>query len=455
MKKFRRVREGKGCSERAALAGAGCEMPPDPPARIEREVYNLYTACTLPFEKLILTFPAAQNPKDDGRAEIIDKLSCMFGFPVSPVPPPSVPHRELPVSRDPLSPESALALYGQTLSLSASRVETFSLCPFSYFCKYGLKAERRPEAGFSPLDVGRELHIILERCVKYAMERGGFTAIPRDEFVYYAGTESRARLDTLIRRGNTETARLLAQGTRIVRTAQALAGRLWDEFIHSRFTPLGFELPVETPMTPLSGLPGGAPSGYKLRGSADRVDGFSKDGILYLRVIDYKTGGKAFSLPDVYNGLSAQMPLYLFLLRLDAPDLFGAERAEAAGVLYVQTRDLVASPDAKHNGLLLNDPEILEAMDDRVRGEGSALPVSFNKDGSFAKRSSVISPEEMNSLQTHIGRLVRGTARSVACGRLEAAPLALRESPCERCCYRAACLFDGETDKARLYEVIK
>ncbi|MDR0292633.1 MAG: PD-(D/E)XK nuclease family protein [Oscillospiraceae bacterium] len=450
--------------ERAALAEAGCELPPDPPARIERELYNLYTACTLPSQKLIVTYPSARNPKDDGRADFIDKISGLFGVPVKPVPPPAPPVNPVAVLRCPLSAQSAAALYGNTLRLSASRVETFSLCPFSYFMRYGLRAALRPEPGFTPLDVGRELHVILEQCARYVMERGGFAALPKEEVCRFAERQARARQDEVLRRGGVGTPRLLAQGARLARAASMLAGRMWDEFVHSKFTPLGFELPVESLETPLTGLSPEAPSSYKLRGVADRADGFVKGDTLYLRVVDYKTGGKSFSLSDVCNGLSAQMPLYLFLLRRLAPERFGVPKAEAAGVLYVSSREVTvrsdrpltreeaeASPVFRHSGLLLGDPELLEAMDDRVRRDGGVLPVSFNRDGSFSKRASVASPEEMDALQTQVGRLVRDMAREVARGRVDAAPLDLREAPCGRCDYRAACHFDETMDKPRPY----
>ncbi|MCL2002732.1 MAG: PD-(D/E)XK nuclease family protein [Oscillospiraceae bacterium] len=441
--------------EREALAGIGCELPPDPPARIKRELYNLYTACTLPGEKLILTYPQTQGGKgdEDGRAEIVDRLAGMFGLQVRPVPPPALPLLPVPISRAPLSGRNTAALYGKTLHLSASRVEAYSLCPFAYFCRYGLRAEVRPEPGFTPLDVGRELHILLERCAKYALERGGVAAVSREELTLFAEREAKERMEVLLRRGNMGTPRLMAQGARLTRVASILAGRLWDEFIHSRFCPLGFELFVEGDETPLRGTAEDAPSAYKLRGVADRVDGYRKGDTLYLRVIDYKTGGKEFSLSDVRNGLSAQMPLYLFLLRKQARERFGVEKAEAAGVLYVKTRDLLTDPGAKHSGLLLDDSELLKAMDDRPGG--GMMPVWFNLDGSISKRASVVSPDGMGDLQKHIGRLVREMAQAVASGSLAAAPLKLRESPCARCGFWAACHFDGAVDTPRPYEVIR
>ena len=48
-----------------------------------------------------------------------------------------------------------------------------------------------------------------------------------------------------------------------------------------------------------------------LRGRIDRVDEAASDGQAYVRVVDYKTGAKKFSLTDVYYGLNLQLLVYL------------------------------------------------------------------------------------------------------------------------------------------------
>ena len=47
------------------------------------------------------------------------------------------------------------------------------------------------------------------------------------------------------------------------------------------------------------------------------MDGWVKNGKLYLRVVDYKTGRKEFRLSDVRMGLDIQMLLYLFTLQAE------------------------------------------------------------------------------------------------------------------------------------------
>ena len=59
--------------------------------------------------------------------------------------------------------ESIDKLYGKTLNLTVSRLERYNACPFAYFVKYGLKAERRPEFIIDTPDIGILMHDVLDR----------------------------------------------------------------------------------------------------------------------------------------------------------------------------------------------------------------------------------------------------------------------------------------------------
>lgn len=70
----------------------------------------------------------------------------------------------------------------------------------------------------------------------------------------------------------------------------------------------------------------------QIRGSIDRVDTLEKDGRQYVRVVDYKSGNKLFSLSDIMYGLNLQMFIYLFSLSEDkTSDYSGIP----SGVLYM------------------------------------------------------------------------------------------------------------------------
>ena len=49
-----------------------------------------------------------------------------------------------------------------------------------------------------------------------------------------------------------------------------------------------------------------------LTGIIDRVNVLKKDGEVYVRVVDYKTGAKEFSVSDAKEGLNLQLLIYLF-----------------------------------------------------------------------------------------------------------------------------------------------
>ena len=170
-----------------------------------------------------------------------------------------------------------------------------------------------------------------------------------------------------------------------------------DELSQSDFRPIAFEL----------GFGGGGElpaitiregdTVLSVSGKVDRVDGWVHDDKLYLRVVDYKTGRKSFDLTDLRYGLGIQMLLYLFTLSDQGSDYFGKE-VVPAGVLYLPARDVLLraerdiSPeklaDAMHNelrrsGMVLSQPQVLQAMEHSALESPCYLPLRIGKDGCF------------------------------------------------------------------------
>ena len=75
-----------------------------------------------------------------------------------------------------------------------------------------------------------------------------------------------------------------------------------------------------------------------LAGKVDRVDGYIRDGRLYLRVMDYKSGKKSFSLSDIWYGLNMQLIIYLYALQEEGLDRYRRLLANVEGGL-VFSRD--------------------------------------------------------------------------------------------------------------------
>jgi ATP-dependent helicase/nuclease subunit B len=199
-----------------------------------------------------------------------------------------------------------------------------------------------------------------------------------------------------------------------------------------------------------------------LTGVADRVDGWEHGGKLYLRVVDYKTGKKSFSLSDVWYGMGLQMLLYLFSLEKNGENRYG-QKIVPAGVLYVPARDaLLSKPEnlsdeeivkekakeRRRSGLLLDDPAVLAAME---HGEiPKYLPVAVNREGRAAGEA-LADAARLTQLSRHIDDTLLRLASELRRGGIEADPFfrSQQENACRWCDYLDACHFDPKRDRRR------
>lgn len=369
--------------------------------------------------------------------------------------------RAAKAGRGSLGPGAVRALYGEKPSLSATRAEKFAGCRFGYFLQYGLKAKPRQQAVFDPRDYGTFMHYVLENVAREAVSMGGFPAVTArqvgqltdkyvDQYIHEEMNdfaEKSARFEYLFRRLRT--------------TVHRVTEDMWQELKDSKFQPFEMELDLTADGILEPDEEGEVP----LTGQVDRVDGWVRDGVLYLRVTDYKTGVKKFSLSDVCEGMNMQMLLYLFALQKRGGKHFGFEEIRPAGVLYSPARFAAVSADsdvtdeelallrretARRSGLVLDDEEVLEAMEP---GETKRfLPVKFTKAGGYTSASQVASLERFGALNRYIRETLSGLAAELRAGSVAADPWFknARDNACAYCDYREACLFDEERDCWRM-----
>ena len=260
-----------------------------------------------------------------------------------------------------------------------------------------------------------------------------------------------------------KSARFAYLYSRLCESVQRIVEDMAEELRQSEFKPLSFELDFSRPgLSPTAELPGGG--SVRLGGIADRVDGWVHGGRLYLRVVDYKTGRKSFSLSDVMYGLGMQMLLYLFALDRSGERLYGMETAPA-GVLYVPARDVLLSADSdlpdeeiekkrrdelRRSGLVLDEPEVLHAME---AGESPVrLPVKW-KEG-VPTGDSLASAERLGLLGRRVEENLRSLASQLRSGSITADPCykGAQDNACLWCDYAEACRFtEGEGSDRRRY----
>ena len=360
------------------------------------------------------------------------------------------------MTRGRLSPEAVRSLYGSRLRLSASRIDKFASCRYAYFCQYGLRAKKYEPAGFQPPEIGTFMHYVLEHVARAAGERGGFAALTDEEL--YALTEEyvAAYVHEELNDFQEKSSRFRHLFCRLSGDVHRVVADMAGELRRSDFVPLDFELDFSKAqdMRPVELSKDGA--SVTLTGVADRVDGWLQGDKLYLRVVDYKTGVKKFSLADVWHGMGLQMLLYLFALENDGAGRYGKEIVPA-GVMYVPARSPLLSLDAddeaeagklrrdklRRSGLVLGDGALMEAWE---KGEDKRyIPVKFKNGRAGAE--GVASLAQLGALREHIRDTLGEMAQALSRGSIAADPFyrSQQENACAKCEYYDACHFiDGE-----------
>ncbi len=496
--------------DRSLLASYGLEPAPRMGDKLYREMTIVYETCALPRQRFYVSWAAAGSEGEEHRPSfLVSRLQRIFPhlnqieegnldgtfrlaaprpalelagrYPQAaaalgtlPEYAPLVKRMEQAAgqNRGRLSPSSVEHLYGRKVPMSASRMDKYKACHFSYFMQYGLKAEPRRAAGFQAPEYGTFIHDILEYVLKACVERGGVKEVSPEELEeltdqavawYVAG-----KLGGL----EQENARFRYLFRRLRKSVYAVVHNVAEELRRSQFQPISFELgfgsgkelpPVELSVDGIT---------VSISGFVDRVDGWASDGRLYLRVVDYKTGRKSFDLTDIWHGMGLQMLLYLFALEDKGEKLYH-QPVTGAGVLYLPARDAVVAgsrsmsdqqrqekvdAQLRRKGIVLDDPQVLAAMENPEEGPVRFLPVRVNKGGSISG-DALVSAERLGKLSRHTHRILEEIGRELAAGNINADPFwrGPEQNACQWCQYTAACHFEEGrgSDKRRWLPTLK
>lgn len=332
------------------------------------------------------------------------------------------------------------------ISLTPSRTDKYASCAFSFFARYLLKLREDKKAAFAAPEIGTFVHSILEEFVSARTTDGVFTPL--------TDTETEKEVDRL-----TESYILSVAGEyasdkrfsyavkRFKKTLNLIIKNISAEFAQSAFAPSGFEIKIGMGDLPAVEIPT-EKGAVRLRGIVDRADTCVIDGKTYLRVIDYKTGEKKFSLDKVEKGLDLQMLTYLFACC--AADKTG--NTLPAGVLYMPASapkldgekeyediDEAAVKSIKKSGLVLADPEVIRAME--ADGGGVFIPVRLNKDGTVSARgTSAKTLEEFDALKEQLTDTIRKMGDRLISGDMCIDPIKEGSiNACRFCEYKSFC----------------
>ncbi len=351
--------------------------------------------------------------------------------------------------KETLSREVAEKLFGKKLYISPSRFEDYQNCPFIYFCKKGLSIYPLQKIEFNPMSIGNTVHHCLCRILE-TTDREGFLSMTEDELNAKTDVFFKEYLDKDMVGDYGKDASFMLSADDIKRTICEILNHLKEEFSQSLFYPFAYEASISAGGEGFSPRVITSQNGVDVCfiGNVDRADVFNNGGDKFIRVVDYKTGDKAFSLKDVYYGKNMQMLIYLYSIAESV------DKSVPAGVLYMpshtakseldrnatteQTKSLLEK-NYKMRGVVLDDENVVKAMEEDVAGK--YIPVNVNKDGSYSKSSKLMTADEFFAMKKYIDRIVGEMADNLTSGKIEASPLCDgNSSPCNFCDYYSVCL---------------
>ena len=360
-----------------------------------------------------------------------------------------------------LSEDVCETLFPADMLLSQSRLDKFNGCPLSYFCQYTVSLGEEAVAEFNAMNIGSFIHAILESFFVKLDEEGtepaSLTKEVRERMTREAALDYVKKMGEDIDSSPTTKIKL----ERLSRAAIPIVDGLCDEFAQSGFKPTHFELKIKRG--------GNNPSPARItsddgrdvfiHGVVDRVDAYRKDGRLYVRVVDYKTGKKDFSPDDMAEGENLQMFLYLkslletknkgFLESLGAQD---GDEIVPAGVIYVKTSvtdERVDLPDdalaleavkasQKREGMVLDNEDVIAAMGLRYTPLFSSRSPNKITD---SKRKNLFTEESFESVMDTVESAVSDIADRMASGDAGASPKVMKggSTRCEWCSFKPIC----------------
>lgn len=341
---------------------------------------------------------------------------------------------------DGLTKEVAKQLYGEHFQDSITRIERFSACAFAHFLTYGLRLRERQTYEFQPLDLGNVCHSALEYYSrKLKEEHLSWTEIEEEKRQEYIDDSVEHAISDY---GNSVLYSSARNEYMIERMKRLLTRTIWaltKQLEAGDFVPVAYEMRFEN-------------------GKIDRVDLCKDKDKVYVKVLDYKTGSKAFDVVALYHGLQLQLMVYMDAAVKMTQKHYPDSEVIPAGVFYYRLNDPLVEKkvvgeeeeiwqkvlkELKVDGVMNLKDETLEHLDHCQVGESAVIPVKYNKNGSLSKNSKVASEQEFEVMMRHALGKVLKVHRKILSGEVAAFPYRRKqESGCDYCAYRHICGFD-------------
>ena len=342
-------------------------------------------------------------------------------------------------------------------SLSPSRLEKFSRCPFSHFVAYGLRPEERRIFQVAPREIGDIYHECLMTLTRtltmpdldVTHPLSPWMTITRQECGKLVRETARRQMEQyregLFHVGKEESYR----SRRIYDICEKVCWTVVEQVRAGQIEKSQFEVPFRRGgQIPPVTVTAGDETVY-IEGKIDRVDYLPDDRV---KIIDYKTGKEIFNMEEARAGYRLQLMLYL--------QAACEENRKPAGVFYFHISEPMADATGKEwdseelareirknfklNGVMVDDPQVIENIAGDFSGFSDIVPLRAGKEKiSETGKGTLISEEDFRDLRDAVAEKTVEICRSLTEGNLEIHPMKTKDrSACTYCEYMGICRFD-------------
>lgn len=488
--------------DRKELAGDKYELAPDPVTKMNQGQFYLYMNLTKPAERLYLTYAAVgEDGKTIRTSYLIGKITALFsgltvhtefdssaeamvqndkgrrafltslrefaageaeesfgelfcwhaGHLVKEELDRLIRQAVMLAEKEQISPETAKELYGNTIVGSVTRMEQYARCAFAHFLKYGLALEERQEYRLQAPDIGNLYHDGLKRFGEAVLAMGkkwqDISAAEREAMAEDCAKEAVEAYATDIFLSSARNKYLTKQMERVLKKTLDI---LTVQLAGSDFSPEAFERSFFHTDRNLS-----------LHGIIDRVDSCETEEGKLIKIVDYKSGTKDFSMEELYYGLSMQLAVYMTAVLREKEN----KNALPAGMFFYHVDDPIVNKvdqieqevlkKQRVKGLVNSDRDIVRKLDhafaDAAGGLAASvksvkIPVETDKEGQYKKSSKVASNAVFEAISDYVYRKLKEESEEILSGAAEIAPHKCKTGTgCDYCSYASVCGFDKKS----------
>ena len=351
-----------------------------------------------------------------------------------------------------ITKEMSLALYGEILKGSVSRMEVFYSCPYAHFLQYGLSLRDRKTSEVQAFTIGNVYHRMLELFFQKLMRKKDMEEAfgeKLEELLNEVLEElwQDPEFSLFLTGGRNEYLRM-----KLKKNGRRILWALGKQLMGGDFRPKAVEEEFKM-----------EEEGFSLRGRIDRVDEYLSEDRkkLFLKVIDYKSGKKEFSLKNLFSGLDLQLPLYMdYVLQREKER--NPNREVLPSALFYFTMDNPVIPYEedfdpekerlkafKPSGLVNLSEESLSHLEKR-EGESLLLPVQC-KNGEVEEKGAAVSSEKLKALLEFAKKEMLEGAKRIKEGEKGISPIRKEGdiTACRYCPYHSICGFDEDLPNFR------